>query len=119
MAVTQIPKKDEEKKRVLEPRGERSDLGETMTFSQGAQAVQDSTEREPWEGTPWLCSFPSLPSLPRLLLTKLHSKPEIPRALQMSLPKSCSKGTTLEGGGRERGQNVDVQVQKEDTCIMS
>lgn len=31
--------KDEEKKRVPGPRGEQSDLGETMTFSQGAQAV--------------------------------------------------------------------------------
>lgn len=116
MPVTQMPKKNEEKKRVLEPRGEQSDLGETMTFSQGAQAVQDSTEREPWEGTPWLCSFPSLPSLPRLLLTKLHSKPEIPRALQMSLPPEG--GNNMEGGGGERGQNVDVQVQREDTCIM-
>ena len=95
-----MPKKDEEKKRVSGPRGEQSALEGTMTLSQGTQAVQDSTEREPQEGTPWLCSSSSLPSFPRLLLTKLDSKPEIPKALPMSLPPGAGSSMGHGGVGR-------------------
>lgn len=86
--------KDEEKTRVAGRRGEKSALGATMTFSQGARArkKEDSVEREPREGTPWLCSSSSFPSLSRLLLTKSESKPEIPKALQVSLPPEAWKG---------------------------